>query len=101
MELFKNHYRHEALRYGNRFGVQYNVTFSTQKSSTNTIAVDAENKPFRDDNGNLIFRPAGHGALIDNLNDLEGDVVFIKNIDNVGFILYQVTGFGVAAGYQN
>lgn len=83
MELFKNHYRHEALRYGNRFGVQYNVTFSTQKSSTNTIAVDAENKPFRDDNGNLIFRPAGHGALIDNLNDLEGDVVFIKNIDNV------------------
>ena len=61
----------------------YNVTFSEQKSSTDTIAADMDNNPFRDNNGKLLFRPGGHGALIENLNDLDADVVFIKNIDNV------------------
>lgn len=60
----------------------FNVSFSVQKPSTDTIAVDLENNPFRD-NGELLFRPGGHGALIENLNDLESDIVFIKNIDNV------------------
>lgn len=83
MDLFKEHYRHEAERFGNKFGVVYHVDFSTQKSSTDTIAVDELNKPFRDAEGKLLFRPGGHGALIDNLNAIDADVVFIKNIDNV------------------
>jgi len=66
-----------------RFNVSLKVTFSLQKSSTDTIAVDFENRPFRLEDGKLLFRPAGHGALIENLNDLEGDILFIKNIDNV------------------
>lgn len=59
----------------------YNISFSEQKPSTDTIAVDADNEPFRE-NGQLLFRPGGHGALIENLNDLDADIVFIKNIDN-------------------
>jgi len=64
-------------------GVRYEITFSTQKGSTETLAVDLDNKPFRDNDGRLVFRPAGHGALLENLNDLRADIVFIKNIDNV------------------
>jgi hypothetical protein len=63
-------------------GRRFVVTFSVQKPSTDTIAVDPENAPFRA-NGKLVFRPGGHGALLVNLHDLRGDVVFIKNIDNV------------------
>jgi hypothetical protein len=69
--------------YEERYGVRFNVCFSVQKPSTNTIAVDAENRPFRDASGRLLFRPGGHGALIENMNDLRGDLVYIKNIDNV------------------
>lgn len=69
--------------YKKAFGVSYQVSFSVQKPSTDTIAVDAKNNPFREADGSLIFRPGGHGALLDNLNDLEGDVLFLKNIDNV------------------
>ena len=64
-------------------GFQLEVSFSTQKASTNTIAVDAENRPFRDRDGRPIFRPGGHGALLENLNDLRGDIVLIQNIDNI------------------
>jgi hypothetical protein len=64
-------------------GVTFDLEFSTQSPSTDTIAVDMENRPFRDDRGRLVFRPGGHGALIENLNHLKGDIVFIKNIDNV------------------
>jgi len=70
-------------KYEELFDVTYELTFSVQKSSTDTIAVDSNNKPFRDDNDNLVFRPGGHGALIENLNDREGEIIFIKNIDNV------------------
>lgn len=59
------------------------IHFSYQNKNTDTIAVDLYNNPFRDDNGNLVFRPGGHGALIDNLNQLDADIVFVKNIDNV------------------
>ncbi|MFM9826062.1 DUF4301 family protein [Flavobacterium sp.] len=59
------------------------ISFSNQDKSTDTIAVDMENKPFRDEMGKLVFRPGGHGALIKNLNNLEADIIFIKNIDNV------------------
>ena len=65
------------------WGVKYNVTMSEQKQSTDTIAVNLDNTPYRDMDGNLFFRPAGHGALIENLNERDADVVFIKNIDNV------------------
>jgi len=67
----------------NQFQVTYEVGFSTQKAATDTLAVDLENQPFRLANGRLLFRPGGHGALLENLNDLKGDIVFIKNIDNV------------------
>ena len=59
------------------------VTFSVQKPSTDTIAVDHDNNPFRTTEGELVFRPGGHGALLANLQDLRGDIIFIKNIDNV------------------
>ena len=65
------------------WGVKYNVTMSEQKQSTDTIAVNLDNTPYRDKDGNLFFRPAGHGALIENLNERDADVVFVKNIDNV------------------
>jgi hypothetical protein len=67
----------------NKYNTKFNINFSTQRSSTDTIAVDRNNQPFRDKNGNLVFRPGGHGALLDNLAGLEADVIFIKNIDNV------------------
>ncbi|HEV8714366.1 MAG TPA: DUF4301 family protein [Candidatus Binatia bacterium] len=66
-----------------RGGCRYVATFSVQKPSTDTIAVDQQNQPFRDEVGQLVFRPAGHGALLENLDDLQGDIIFIKNIDNL------------------
>jgi hypothetical protein len=69
--------------YEAQFGVTFEVGFSHQKPSTDTIAVDLHNEPFRENDGSLLFRPGGHGALLENLNDLEADLVFIKNIDNV------------------
>jgi hypothetical protein len=81
-ELFEHLVKEKVTAYAQKFGVEYNVSFSEQKPSTDTVAADMDNKPFRVD-GKLLFRPGGHGALIENLNDLEADVVFIKNIDNV------------------
>lgn len=72
-----------APRLGQSLGVCYDVTFSEQKPSTDTVAVTPQNKPLRTPDGSLVFRPGGHGALIENLNDLEADVIFVKNIDNV------------------
>lgn len=69
--------------YASRFGVKYNITMSEQESSTDTIAVNPDNTPFRTPDGKLVFRPAGHGALINNLNNIDADIIFIKNIDNV------------------
>jgi len=82
-ELFCQTAEAKTEEYEQRLGVKYRIAFSEQKPSTDTIAVDSENQPFRDDDGNLVFRPGGHGALIENLNDISADVVFIKNIDNV------------------
>ncbi len=81
-QLFEKHLNETLPAFERKFGVKYNVSFSEQKPSTDTIAVDSINQPFRD-NAELVFRPGGHGALIENLNDLNGDIVFIKNIDNV------------------
>ncbi len=81
--LFEKLVHDKKEKYENKFSVEYHITFSQQKPSTDTIAVDKDNEPFRDENGNLVFRPGGHGALIENLNDIDADIVFIKNIDNV------------------
>lgn len=69
--------------YQDKFQTDFEVTFSEQKPSTDTIAVDMENQPFRLEDGTILFRPGGHGALIENLNELEADIIFVKNIDNV------------------
>ena len=66
-----------------RYGASYSISFSEQKPSTDTVAAAADGTPFRNDDGSILFRPGGHGALIENLNDLDTDIVFIKNIDNV------------------
>ena len=81
-ELFKKLVDEKADEYAKKFNVEYNISFSEQKPSTDTLAADMENNPFRNE-GKLLFRPGGHGALIENLNDLDADIVFIKNIDNV------------------
>ena len=81
--LFEQLVANKVAEYEEKFSVKYDLSFSVQKPSTDTIAADMENGPFRDKNGNLLFRPGGHGALIENLNDIEADVVFVKNIDNV------------------
>ena len=81
-ELFKALVAECKPAYEAKFGVEYEISFSEQKPSTDTVAADANNEPFRD-NGELLFRPGGHGALIENLNDIDADIIFIKNIDNV------------------
>ncbi len=80
--LFEKLVEEKVAEYAAKFGTKYSVTFSEQKSSTDTMAATMDNQPFRD-NGKMLFRPGGHGALIENLNDLDADVVFVKNIDNV------------------
>lgn len=69
--------------YEQGFNIAFKVDFSEQKPSTDTIAVDLNNEPFRNPDGSIFFRPGGHGALIENMNELDADIVFIKNIDNV------------------
>src|SRR5690606_20468387 len=67
---------------GKRNG-NFQVSYSFQQKKTDTLAVDLQNQPIRDENGKLIFRPGGHGALLENLNQIDTDIIFIKNIDNV------------------
>ena len=83
IEFFKALTAEVVESYEKKFGVKYNISFSVQKASTDTIAAAMDNTPFRDEKGQLLFRPGGHGALIENLNELEADVIFVKNIDNV------------------
>ena len=83
LPLFQEMVENKKPVYEEKFGVSYQLSFSVQRRDTETIAVDKANMPFRDVHGRLVFRPGGHGALIQNLNALDADVVFIKNIDNV------------------
>ena len=83
LELFKEKLNTVAKTYEDLHQIKFNVSFSEQKHSTDTIAVSENNELFRDADGNLVFRPGGHGALIENLNDCDADIIFIKNIDNV------------------
>ena len=82
-ELFEEAIGSILPEYEKRYGVKYNISFTYQDKATDTIAVDLENKPFRKADGTLLFRPAGHGALIYNLNKVHDELVSIKNIDNV------------------
>ena len=83
LELFKKKVAEKADKYAAAYDVKFNISFSEQKPSTDTVAANPDNTPFRNEDGSLLFRPGGHGALIENLNDLDADIVFIKNIDNV------------------
>ncbi len=83
MDEFVCHIEEIKKTYEPKYGVKYKTSYSIQKPSTDTIAVDENNEPFRDEDGKLVFRPGGHGALIENLNAIESDIIFIKNIDNV------------------
>ena len=80
---FEELYAQVKEKYEKRFGCKYHVTFTNQQPSTDIVAVDMENKPFTKDDGSLLFRPGGHGALLANLNEIDADVLVIKNIDNV------------------
>ena len=82
-DLFKKNIETVKEKVETKSGTKTEVNFSYQYKSTDTIAVDMQNKPFRNKDGELVFRPGGHGALINNLNNLDADVIFIKNIDNV------------------
>lgn len=81
--LFEKHFVDEHSAFAQAHAATFSVSFSEQKPSTDTIAADEHNQAFRNDEGELLFRPGGHGALIENLNDLDADIIFIKNIDNV------------------
>ncbi len=81
--LFEEAYAEVKAAYEEKYGVKYNIVFTFQDKATDTVAVDVDNNPFRTETDSLLFRPAGHGALIYNLNKLTEEVVSIKNIDNV------------------
>lgn len=81
--MFKSEHEKAAPKVSEKTGTEFVVTYSNQKPSTDTIAVDLENQPFRKEDGSILFRPGGHGALIENLNEQDADIIFIKNIDNV------------------
>ena len=83
MPLFEKKVAEKKDSYAKTYGSNYNISFSEQKPSTDTIAANPDNTPFRNSDGSLLFRPGGHGALIQNLNDIDADVIFVKNIDNV------------------
>lgn len=81
--FFKDEFEGVKKRVSKKTKTEFHISYSFQKKETDTIAVDLKSEPFRDNEGNLIFRPSGHGALIENLNEVDADIIFIKNIDNV------------------
>lgn len=83
LELFKQELAANIKPLQEKTGTQFQVTYSFQKAHTDTVAVLPDNDPFRDEDGKLVFRPGGHGSLIENLNDCDAGIIFIKNIDNV------------------
>ena len=83
LAFFKQKVADKADYYANKYGIKYDISFSEQKPSTDTVAANPDGTPFRNEDGTLLFRPGGHGALIENLNDISADIIFVKNIDNV------------------
>ena len=82
-EKFNELFTRVINAYESRFGITYEISFSEQLPSTDTIAVDEENTPSRNDDGTLLFRPGGHGSLLKNLSQLDEEIIFVKNIDNI------------------
>ncbi len=82
-DMFNQEFSNIKERVSSATQTSFDVSYSYQKPSTDTIAVNMDNEPFRNDDGSVLFRPGGHGALIENLNEQDADIVFIKNIDNV------------------
>ena len=108
MQGFKDCVNETKAGYQEKYDVKYYSNYTIQKPSTDTIAVNLDNTPFENPNGSLLFRPAGHGALIENLNDLDFDLIFIKNIDNVvpdnqkdTTVFYKKVLAGILIDYQN
>ncbi|TPN87576.1 DUF4301 family protein [Aquimarina algicola] len=95
LEGFKEEFERIKKKVEEKTNTKFDITYSFQKPETDTIAVDEDNEPFRKEDGSLFFRPGGHGALIENLNDLDADIIYIKNIDNVVVRKYQdeVSGY--------
>jgi hypothetical protein len=83
MQLFMLKVEKKAKEYVKKYGIKYDICFSEQKQSTDTVGANPDGTPFRNDDGSLLFRPGGHGALIENLNEIDADIIFVKNIDNV------------------
>ncbi len=83
LQYFKAEFEGVKRRVNKKTKTNFNISYSFQKKETDTIAVTNNNKPFRNKKGELIFRPSGHGALLENLNEVDADIIFIKNIDNV------------------
>ena len=83
IDLFEKKVEEKVQQFAEKYGIRYDITFSEQKPSTDTVAANPDGTPFRNEDGSLLFRPGGHGALIENLGEIEADVIFIKNIDNV------------------
>ncbi len=95
LEAFKDEFDRIKKRVEKKTNTKFDISYSFQKQETDTIAVNEDNTPFRTKNEELLFRPGGHGALIENLNDLDADIIYIKNIDNVVVRKYQeeVSGY--------
>lgn len=107
MQGFKDKVAEVQNKYQSTFNAKFHIDYSIQKPTTDTIAVNPDNTPFLNADGSLLFRPAGHGALIENLNDLNYDIIFIKNIDNIvpddykeSTILYKKALAGILIKYQ-
>ncbi len=83
LPYFREKYESIIKRVSRQTKKTFHISYSFQKKETDTLAVTPENLPYRDATGNLVFRPSGHGALLENLNDVNADIVFVKNIDNV------------------
>lgn len=83
LPLFRQHVAENLKKFEEKYGVTFDITFSEQLPSTDTLAANPDGTPFRTSDGKLLFRPGGHGALIENLNQQDADIVFVKNIDNV------------------
>ena len=81
--FFKEEFESVKNRVSKKTKTEFHISYSFQKKGTDTIAVNTDNSLFRDVDGNLVFRPSGHGALVENLNEVDADIIFIKNIDNV------------------
>jgi hypothetical protein len=93
MNRFQTLFHQVREQYESHYNVTYDLSFSVQEKDTDTIAVDMDNQPFKGKDGHLLFRPGGHGALIGNLSRINGDIVFIKNIDNVTHDRFKIEMF--------